>query len=270
MRDSGRGSFFRTAAFLLIILSVVWLTPAKALIPWAGMRTVFVRAVYPFQYAAYKTVTGVNYFFVSVRSLRSAQEVNEAYKVKLETEKAIHNVFEALVAENRSLREKLSFRDSNPFGFGLIPAEVIVRSPSAWFNTVRIDKGARDGIYPGRAVVTSKGLVGRVIDTSDTSSLVLLITDNSSFVSVRIKKTSDIGSLKGAGGGDPLLRYIHSNAAVNKGDAIVTSGISDHFPQGIPVGTVERIVKRDFDLFQRIEIRTAADFSDLSVVFVVK
>lgn len=270
MRDNNNGSLIKIFVFIVFLAVVSVFTPIKDLPPVAGTRDLAFRLVYPVQYLSYKVISGANYVIVSTLTLRKAQKQNEVLREKLKTEQIINDVFEALAKENRQMRSLIGFKRTNPFRLQLIPAEVISRSPSSWSRIVFIDAGSSRGVKVGKAVVAQQGLVGRVIEVFPNASKVLLITDENCSVSVSLKKNSDIGILNGRGALDPVIKYISSISNVSDGDFVVTSGISDYFPKGIPVGQVYEIGKRDFDLFQYIKVKTAVNFSDLQYLFVVR
>lgn len=270
MRGNSTGSIIKTIVLVAILVAVFTVPPVRDLPPVKAARGAAIFVVYPFQYIAYKGFTGTHYLIKSILTLRSAQKENDALRQKLYTERSINNVFEQLAAENKYLRSQLSFKRENPYHLGLLPAEVVARSPSSWFRIVEIDKGFRSGVRMGAAVLDSFGLVGRIVEVSNNSSKILLITDENSSVSVIVKRTSEIGVLLGGGSGNLVLKYIHSSSDIREGDLIVSSGISDFFPKGIPVGRVLSIGKKDYDLFQSITVKSIVDFSRLDSVFVVK
>ncbi len=65
------------------------------------------------------------------------------------------------------------------------------------------------------------------------------------------------------------IQYMSATAAIKEGDKIVTSGMSDIFPKGILIGTVRSVSKRDYDIFQKVDVNAAVIFSKLDKVFVV-
>ena len=97
--------------------------------------------------------------------------------------------------ENDRLKDLLAFRKSIPFS--TIPSEVIGRDPSNWSNSVIIDKGASGGIRQNRAALSTRGLVGRVVEVGRYSSRVLLITDPNSRVGVVTQRNRQGGMLTG-------------------------------------------------------------------------
>jgi rod shape-determining protein MreC len=208
MHENSNGPLIRIALIIAAIAAVSVFTPVRDLPPVSAVRGIFFRVIYPVQYISFKTVSSVAYFGRSLISLRRAQNENGRLKQELETEKSITSVFVELIRENRRLRDQLGFRSENPYSFQLIPGEIISRSQSSWFSFVVVDRGSADGIKAGKAVVTPQGLAGKVVEVSPHSCKVLLIIDESSFVSVSVPRLSEIGVMAGRGAQDPSLKYI--------------------------------------------------------------
>jgi rod shape-determining protein MreC len=151
----------------------------------------------------------------------------------------------------------------------MIAAEVVAYSPSAWFRTIVINKGQRDGVRKGFPVVTWEGVVGRVMRVSSTSSVVLLVIDRNSSVDCLVQRTRTRGILEGEGGGRCFLRYVPRTEDIQVGDHVITSGLEGVFPKGLLMGEVVRVEKKAYGLFQEIEVMPSADLSRLEEVMVL-
>lgn len=151
----------------------------------------------------------------------------------------------------------------------MIAAEVIAFSPSAWFRTIVINKGQRDGVKKGFPVVTLEGVVGKVTKVSSSSSVVLLVIDRNSAVDCLVQRTRTRGILEGEGGGQCYLRYVSRTEEIQVGDHIVTSGLEETFPKGLSLGEVVKVEKKAYGLFQEIEVMPSADLGRLEEVMVI-
>jgi len=151
----------------------------------------------------------------------------------------------------------------------MIPAEVIASSPSAWFRTIVINKGHRDGLNKGMPVVTWEGVVGRVMRTSPGSSIILLIVDRNSSVDVLVQRTRARGIVEGDGASRCQLRYVPRTDDIQAGDRIITSGLGGIFPKGLSLGEAVMVEQKDYGLFHVVEVRPSADFSRLEEVMVI-
>ncbi len=125
--------------------------------------------------------------------------------------------------------------------------------PNAALETIIVDKGAMQNVGRNTPLVTSRGVVGRILRAGANFSTVLLITDPNSSVAVVGQKYRSSAILAGRGPGNELeARYVDRNAALEEGELLVTSGLAGIFPKGLPVARVVRAERSDISLFQRV------------------
>jgi rod shape-determining protein MreC len=170
--------------------------------------------------------------------------------------------------ENATLREQLGFKEANP-DFRLVAAEVIGRDPSNFLEYILIDRGSSDGITANMPVVTSQGLVGRIVEVYPRSSRVLLITDPSSSVNALIQSSRATGVVQGQTDGSLVMRYIQQGEEVKVGDLVLTSGLGGHFPKRLIVGQVTSVRQRDVEPFQEAEVKPTVQFNHLEIVLII-
>jgi rod shape-determining protein MreC len=172
--------------------------------------------------------------------------------------------------ERRRLQEllELDFVENIP----TVAARVVSTSPSNFDLTVQIDRGTEAGITEGMPVVTGAGLVGRITSVSRTRSTVLLVTDPTSSVGIRLTKSGDVGVATGRGAGRNLgVDLIALDAAVEKGEVVVTSGLQQSvFPPSIPVGRVEEARNNEGQFEKQVRIRPVVDLRRLTFVKVLQ
>lgn len=234
-----------------------------------GFRSVMVSAIYPLQFAAgtvWKTAAGIP---SSVISLIDLSRDNARLRQKLDVSLSQLTVLEELKDENERLRDDLAFQRSGRFGSKLLAAKVIGKSGSPWISILEINRGSSAGVRPDMPVVVRNGLAGKVIEVSQFSSKVLLITDAMSSVAAADQRSRDFGVVEGYAPNALLMKYVATGADIQEGDKIVSSSISSVFPAGIPIGTVSRAVKKEDRLFFDIIVKTAVKFSKLEEVFLV-
>lgn len=171
-------------------------------------------------------------------------------------------------SDNERLKGLLDFRKTIPFT--TIPAQVIGRDPSNWSNSIIIDKGLNGGVRPNRAVLSTKGLVGRVLEVGRNSSKIILITDPNSKVGVMIQRNRHGGMLTGRPDGTCRMIYIALDSDVAPKDKVVTAGFGGIFPKDIIVGEVVRVDKEPGRLYKSAIIKTAEDLSRLEEVLCIK
>ncbi|PYS54853.1 MAG: rod shape-determining protein MreC [Acidobacteria bacterium] len=170
------------------------------------------------------------------------------------------------ILEAQRLRKLLSLQES---GIGKsVVARVIGRDPARTNQTVTIDKGMTHGIKPDSAVMTPRGIVGRVIHSSNFFSIVQLILDSQSGIGVLHQSTRRQGIVKGTGGQDLELDYIEDDADLKEGDTFITSGLDRIYPKGLLVGAISSIGPRR-GLFKTIHVRPAADLGRLEEVICI-
>ncbi len=183
-----------------------------------------------------------------------------------ELEAETHRMEEIRLANER-LKELLQFREKN--SFSMIGAEVIGQDPSSWFKSVTVDKGERDGVKKGMAVVSPAGVIGQILKTAPHFATVLLITDYNSAVDSIVQRTRAKAIVEGKGENRCELKYLLRTEEVAVGDTVVTSGLGGNFPKGLMVGEVKKVDKRGHGVFQYAELVPSVDMSRLEEVFVV-
>ncbi len=170
--------------------------------------------------------------------------------------------------ENKNLRKLVDFKKRK--GLELVPAEVIGRDPNRLTESFVIDRGRDAQLRPGMPVVTAEGLVGKISEVVEGTSLVQTIFDRDFRVSCLEMKSRVIGILKWKGGSNCSLENVPVQAQVSVGDTIVSSGLGGIFPKGLLVGVIVSMEPDNTGLFHDIKIAPAADFSSVEEVFVVK
>ena len=159
--------------------------------------------------------------------------------------------------------------------YRIVPASVIAAGAS-FDDSVTIDAGRTDGVKPDETVLNGQGLVGTVTSVSATTSTVLLVTDASVTVGVRVAGTGQIGVVSGTGKsmtGSGLLRLqvFDVNAILHPGQELVTFGSVGGRPYvpGVPVGVITRLEGTSSALTKEALVRPFADDTALGVVGVV-
>ena len=185
------------------------------------------------------------------------------------------NINSSLEKEIEELKEVLELNKTLT-EYEPINATILSRNKSYWFNTITIDKGQKNGIQKDMAVITSKGLIGKISSVSDNSSEVKLITsDDTNFqISIAIKTNGvdNFAILNGYDKKENLIKAtgIDKTTVINEGDVVSTSGLGTMFPVGIYIGTVEKIEGDKYNLSKTIYIKTYQNFNDIHYVTILK
>ncbi len=149
-------------------------------------------------------------------------------------------------------------------------AKVINNTVNKQYNFITLDKGRKEGITPDMAVIGPDGIVGIVYGASDHFATVISVINRNFRVSTKFKKNNFYGSLTWDGRSyrRATLNEIPLHAPVEIGDTLVVSGYSDSFPEGIPVGIVEKAEQKDGSFFT-IDVLLATDFRKLHFVTII-
>lgn len=225
----------------------------------------------PVQYVAammgrtFSDVWGSYVYLVDVRS------ENESLQMELNRARKANQKVAELERENQRLKRMLEFKES--FEGDVLVAQIIGKDTSPFFRVMRIslNRGAGE-VKPGMPVMTDQGLVGQIEKSWGSYSDVLLAVDPKSSVDVVIKRNGSRGILKGTGETNRYqckIEYLLKTDEVRVGDMVFTSGMDKRFPEGIPVGKISRLRKKEFGLFQEVWVDPAIDFSRVRDVFVM-
>ena len=200
-------------------------------------------------------------------ALRHVREDNRQLRRDLEVlQRQNSNLRESAIAAQR-LESLLEFKEQ--FVPHTVAARVVGRDSTNWYSSVILNKGDRDGIQPEMGVMTSAGIVGRVVKTGPFSSIVLLVTDPHNAITGIIQRSRDEGIVEGTSQGRARIKYLPLLASIRVGDIVVTSGLTGGFPRGIVIGTVLAMQKEEGELFQSAEIAPQADLSKLEEVLII-
>lgn len=202
-----------------------------------------------------------NYFF-----LRGVRAENRQLKQQIEQMRLEQVRLNEDAAQAHRLQALLAFKEQ--YVAKTMPAQVIGSSGSDLSRSVYIDKGSNEGIAPDMPVITAGGIVGKVLRVYPSTSLVLMVNDQSSGVGVLLEKSRLQGVLHGTPDGELVVDRVMSDEQVSPGDTVLSSGGDQIFPKGLPVGTVSE-VRPGKELFLRIKVKSAADLSRLEEVLVV-
>lgn len=164
--------------------------------------------------------------------------------------------------ENERLRELLSSpvrKDSRK-----MVAEILAVDSDPFVHQVVIDRGERNGVFDGQPVVNDSGVVGQVVSVGKTTSRVLLISDASHGIPVRVLRTEMRAIASGTGNLDELeLKNIPRSADIKKGDQLITSGLGGRFPMGYPVAVVTSFSFEEGNPFAKVMARPLASLDRL-------
>ncbi|HMG72309.1 MAG TPA: rod shape-determining protein MreC [Pyrinomonadaceae bacterium] len=235
------------------------------------IRSISHAVTYPIQQGASSLGNWIGGLFGNFGELRRASTENQQ----------LHRQIDQMQTELRDTRERASeaerleklFKLNEKSAYQTVVARVIARDPSMWFDSVTIDKGRWSGVEVNMPVITSGGIVGRVVSTSPWSAQVMLVTDEKSGAGAivgQLGESNALGSVKGMGENGLLeMRYVSGMEKVQVGDTVTTTGQDAIYPPGYTVGAVVEVRPGSATQAQVIHIRPGAGLDRLKEVAVL-
>lgn len=189
---------------------------------------------------------------------------------------------DSIISQNENLQSEINkLKDTLDLNTVLsdkvfLNATIVSRNIGYWYDEVTIDKGSKNGIEKGMAVVNPKGLVGQITKVSNYSSTVKLLSNEnmSDKISVKIKVKDDyvygLISQYDSKTNTYTVEGISENVEIEKGSDVVTTGMGTNFPSGLMIGKTQKVTTDNFDLSKVVEVKASVDFDDLDYVTVLK
>ncbi|NJM96201.1 MAG: rod shape-determining protein MreC [Phormidesmis sp. RL_2_1] len=162
------------------------------------------------------------------------KQLEDAYLLELQ-----QRVIE-LENQNQKLRELIDDRESSKLDV-TAQATIIGRSADNWWQQITVNKGTQANVKIGDIATGRGGLVGRIINVTPHTARILLLSDPTSQIGVKVSRSRSAGFLKGQSGAQATMKFFEKDLDVKPGDIIVTSSFSRLFPQDIPLGRVASI-----------------------------
>ncbi|PJG85794.1 rod shape-determining protein MreC [Conservatibacter flavescens] len=149
-------------------------------------------------------------------------------------------------------------------------AEVLTAENDAYRKQVVINQGKNDGAYVGQPVIDEKGVVGQIIAVGAKTSRVLLLTDVTHGIPLQVLRNDVRVIASGSGRNDELtLENVPRSVDIEKGDLLVTSGLGGRFPEGYPVGIVDKISRDGSNYFASVSVKPLASLERLRYVLLL-
>jgi rod shape-determining protein MreC len=169
--------------------------------------------------------------------------------------------------ENEHLRGMIGLRDSSKYQ--LQPVQVVSKLVTKIQGNFIIDKGANDGIIKGMPVISEKGLVGLIMETTDKCAVVRTLNNSNLNVAVTVQRINVDGVLT-YDGIDLIIKNIPTSQDVQIGDRVETSDFSSLFPASVPIGQVTVKKTNEVGLLYSLIVKPFADISGANSLFVIK
>lgn len=219
-----------------------------------------------------------NFISDTIDSIVEKNDLYDKYKELKNKEEQV----DAIISQNDNLRNEVNkLKETLDLNSILsdkvyMNATVVTRNIGYWYDEITIDKGSKNGIEKGMAVVNPKGLIGQITKVSNYSSTVKLLSNENMSDKISVKIKVNDGYVYGlisqydSKTNTYTVEGISENVDINKNADVVTTGMGTIFPSGLMVGKVEKVTTDNFDLSKVVEVKTAVNFDDLDYVTVLK
>lgn len=233
-----------------------------------GLESAIVVLTAPLQKGAMTLVSGVgeilrHYVFLSGTSKKNDELGQDIHRLNAELSKLKE-------VENENIRLKLMVSMAQAHGLDFFGANVVAFDVSPFQNTVRVNKGLKQGVFQGQAVVSTRGIVGQVIQTDAHYSDVMLLMDKVSAIDVINSRTRQRGILRGHGLRALKFEYLPVSSDVQLGDELISSGLDQVYPKGLSVGFVSKVGQASRQLFKEVFVTPYEDTQYLEEVLLVR
>jgi len=237
-----------------------WLAPVEGI-----LVTIFS----PVQQAVYATYNGGQNIYSSWLKKRDLIVENGKLQEQLVTLAIDTAKLKALEEENELLKKEMNFVDENKLKF--VAAKIVSGVSDPLSQSVIINRGKKDGIETGLAVIADNGImVGKISEARDDYSKVLLLSDNKSRVAATIQNLDHtVGLVEGQYGLSFSMTNIPQNQEIKDGDLIVTSGLEGKIPKNLLIAKVESIRSIESEIFKTAILTPIISLNSLSDIAVI-
>lgn len=257
-------------AILLIVLTIVTSGQRDKLTSIEGLIG---EIVTPVQDVLYRVATSISRFFNSFSERKQMAQEYELLKERIKLLEQQQLEMDEALRENQRLERLLDFKQEDNLNI-VAGVRITGKNPGNWFNTMTIDSGSAQGITENMAMVNDRGLIGRVTEVGKNWAKVRAIVDGQSSISAIVERTRDNGMVKGNNTfttEDGLCQMINLplDSDIVVGDRIITSGLGEVFPKGVPIGEVIEVVEEKRDKYIIAIIQPSVDFLRLEEALVI-
>jgi rod shape-determining protein MreC len=265
-----RANIVAGAVFVAALVGIFILSPHNR----QRLQSAFLGIVSPFLRKGSEVDSRWKSYRAGLKKLDELETEAQRLKVENDQLRATNQALRGVESENIRIKSALGYQGGSPFT--LVPAHVIGRSPSNWWSTVVIDKGSQDLLEEEMAVVTPDGLVGKVVNLSDHSASVLLVSDENCKVAGTVEGTKEQGIVRVEVRGQRTsnnirptmtLNFLSRFAPLRTGQKVFTSGAGSIYPPGILIGQIVEFKSRELD--GQAVIEPSVDIAALADVFII-
>jgi rod shape-determining protein MreC len=267
----GGGNRSRLLLVLLLVSSLFLITlDLRGVNLASSIRSGISTAFSPLENVASKIFSPIGNFTSDLKNFNQSKKKIEQLTKEVDLLKSEQILDQDTVGQLSQLKNVLDLAGRG--GYKVVAAKVINRGSSATFKqTITIDAGRKSGVENNMTVISDSGLVGVVKSVTSNSAIVLLMSDPTFKIGVRIAGTQSIGVVSGQGGSTYLLQLLDATGEIKKGDVLVARGSQDGKPfvPGVPVGTVTTVQSNASSITQNADVIGISNLERIGVVAVV-
>ena len=267
----GGGNRSRLLLVLLLVSSLFLITlDLRGVNLASSIRSGISTAFSPLESVASKIFSPIGNFTSDLKNFNQSKKKIEQLTKEVDLLKSEQILDQDTVGQLSQLKNVLDLAGRG--GYKVVAARVINIGSSATFKqTITIDVGRNSGVENNMTVISDSGLVGVVKSVTSNSAIVLLMSDPTFKIGVRIAGTQSIGVVSGQGGSTYLLQLLDATGEIKKGDVLVARGSQDGKPfvPGVPVGTVTTVQSNASSITQNADVVGISNLERIGVVAVV-
>lgn len=267
----GGGKRSRLLLVLLLVSALFLITlDLRGVNLAAGVRSAVATIFSPVENLFAKLFSPIGNFTSDLRNFGDSKERIQELTKEVDLLKSKEVLDEDLVTQLSQLKSTLDLAGRG--GYKIVAAKVINRGSAATFKqTLTIDVGSNNGVTKNMTVISDGGLVGVIKSVSSNNSIVLLMSDPTFKIGVRIAGTQSIGVLSGQGGNKYLLQLLDATGEIKVGDTLVSRGSEGGKPfvPGVPVGMVTTVQSNASSITQNADVVGSSNLDRVGVVAVV-
>ena len=273
MNNFNRPGLIIMGIFLILILAVGAINYLGINIPYLSfLENGIFNMLNPAVELSHNVFQSINNYFSRIFKTAKIINENEELKEELAETKMQNLELKKYKRQNSRLRDLLAFQELVEYDF--LGAEVIGFGPSNWENKILINRGKNDGLKIDMPVITYNGtLIGQIDYVGNSSAQVKLINDSGFVVAgiVQREESRAVGLVKGTMKKDGINKMdnISWEADIKEDDLILTSGLSNIFPKGLPIGKVKKVESDNYGVSQKADIDLFLDINTIEEVLVI-
>lgn len=257
---------------MAIVITTIALVAGGKNLNASALESVIGFVVTPFQDLTTGIGSWVENTAASAKDKSTLLEENAKLKEEVSKLQDENKRLEQYEKENETLSSLLKISEKYP-EYKSTGTKIIAKSPGVWYNTFTINKGTGDTVSANMILIASGGVVGKILESGNNYSKAQSILDSRSAVPAMSLRTGDLGVVKGdytlMNDGLCKMEYIDGEAQIAVGDEIVTSFLSDVYPEGLSIGKVVKIETDTNGLTKYAVIEPFVDLKHLDTLLVI-